>query len=802
VLIGRSASLRERALTVAGFGGLAASAFLDGALLDADALSAVCRIAGLVLLVAAGHRSPTRVLGAVAVAAGMVVDGGAGDGLRILGAALLASGAIASARRSIPARVAVGGAATVLVVVLGVSVALSAVVVDNVEDEALRRTEARAKAEAAETTRRPNDTAVTARSAAQVLQRSGEVRGALVELADAPAEQAGQIVRDALGQIGRDILFSSGSLAFVTAGGQTVPGPGVESSSQQVQISGLDVVAESLRTEAGLSAVDVLGGSAVAVGTSEVVVPTPDGPRFAGLTVAIEALDDAAVDARLGDDEEQGLGLAIVGRDGVLASDGVLPSEETLVEAAREVLNGAEVATSQRDDSFLSVAAVRAGNDAVVASVASSPTTLVGDTRESLFRTLFFVALAGALMAIAIAGLVGARIGRDLRRLTVAAGEIRGGNLAARAGVDADDELGVLGGAFDEMAVSLGAMTDELRGAAQRIAAVVGGMGDALVAVDGEGLVTDFNAAAEVLFGMSTAEVVGQHVSTLPITSEEGTDLVPRLLAGGAWSGGGSVGDVPVALNVGALGDGGAVAVLRDMRREEEIERMKTEFLSNISHELKTPLTPIKGYAGMLATREVPPAKTKAFAAEISAAAGQLERVITQLVSFATAAAGRLQPVPETVKARAVLDDAVARWRDRLPEGHTIDRRVARGTADLHVDRRYLDQSIDELVDNAVKYSPAGGKISLTASPNGTAATVLVSVTDRGIGVPEGRLEDIYGDFAQADGSATREFGGLGLGLALVRSVAEAHGGELTCTSREGKGSTFTMVLPAAKGKR
>jgi hypothetical protein len=120
VLIGRSASLRERALTVAGFGGLAASAFLDGALLDADALSAVCRIAGLVLLVAAGHRSPTRVLGAVAVAAGMVVDGGAGDGLRILGAALLASGAIASARRSIPARVAVGGAATVLVVVLGV----------------------------------------------------------------------------------------------------------------------------------------------------------------------------------------------------------------------------------------------------------------------------------------------------------------------------------------------------------------------------------------------------------------------------------------------------------------------------------------------------------------------------------------------------------------------------------------------------------------------------------------------------------------------------------------------------------
>ena len=793
-LLGRDVEVRARALTVAGFAGLAASGFVHGALLDAEGFATAARAIGLALLLAAGWRSPTRVAGVAAVAAGEVLDGGAADAARVLGAILLASGAIGAARRSIAARVAVGGAFTVLVVVLGVSVTLSAVVVDNVEDEALDRLAARALAEATESERRPSDAAGTARSVAQVLQRSSEVRGALLALVDAPAEEPGAIVQSALGQIGGDILFTSGSLAFVTPGFQTVPGPGVESQSLQVQIAGLDVVAESIQRETGLPSVSVLGGRAASVGTSPVVVDTPDGPRFAGVTVAIEAVDDATLATRVGDEEN--LGLALVGRDGVLAAHGIVPSAATLVDVARPVLNGRDGGSSLRDDAIFAVAPVTEGRDGQLAVIATSPGSLVADTRDSLFRVLFVVALGGALVAIAIAGLLGARIGTGLRRLTEVAGEIRSGNLDARSGVEAADEVGVLGSAFDDMALSLRDMTDELRGAAQRIEAVVGGMGDALVAVDAAGVVTDFNAAAEELFGTPAADVVGRPADAL------GAEVVARLVGTTAWSGDDMVGQVPVAVNVARLRDGGAVAVLRDMRREHEVERMKTEFLSNISHELKTPLTPIKGYAGMMATRDLPPEKAKAFAVEIGAAAGQLERVITQLVSFATAVAGRLQPVPEVVSARAVLDDAVSRWRDRLPPGHKIERRVARGTADLEVDRRYLDQSIDELVDNAVKYSPSGGRISLRAAPNGTAATVLVSVSDRGVGVPEGRLEDIFGDFAQADASATREFGGLGLGLALVRSVAEAHGGALTCESQQGKGSTFTMVLPAARKKR
>jgi PAS domain S-box-containing protein len=333
-------------------------------------------------------------------------------------------------------------------------------------------------------------------------------------------------------------------------------------------------------------------------------------------------------------------------------------------------------------------------------------------------------------------------------------------------------------------------------------------MGEALVAVDIDGDVSEFNAAAEELFGVEAPTVRGKSVTGLSLSGPKGEDLGMRLSSPGApWASEGTVTrpdgtEVPVAVSGaalrGAAGElAGSVAVVRDMRQEREIDRMKTEFLSNISHEMKTPLTPIKGYAQMLSTRDLAPERAREFAAEIMSGARQMERVINQLVNFATMAAGRLEPHPETLRARAVLDGLLDRWADRMGEDHDVERRVSRGTPDLLVDRRLLDLSLDELLDNAVKYSPDGGRITVTAESDGN-GSVLVSVTDRGVGVPEDRRETIFGEFAQGDGSSTREFGGLGLGLPMVRHVAQVHGGELTCESTVGKGSTFTLRLPAA----
>jgi two-component system, OmpR family, sensor histidine kinase ResE len=464
------------------------------------------------------------------------------------------------------------------------------------------------------------------------------------------------------------------------------------------------------------------------------------------------------------------------------------------------------------------ISPIRAGGpDPIAALVASAPGTLAADTRESLFQTLFLVALLGTLVAVVFAALLGGRIGGGLRRLTSTAREIQRGNLDVAAGLDQPDELGVLGSAFDQMAGSLRAVTEELREAAvdearlrTRLEGVVGGMTEALLAVDAAGRITDFNPAAAELFGLGSSSVRGQSISALAINALTGEDLTPRLVEppSDAWVTEAIVtrpdrSHVPVALSGAALvatsGERiGAVALLRDVRREREVERMKTEFLSNISHEMRTPLTPIKGYARMLAVREVPADRARGFAEEILEGAAQMERVINQLVTFASMAAGRVHIEPSVVPARALIDDVAGRWADRAGSSHLIEGRIERGTPALLIDRRLVDLSLDELLDNAVKYSPEGGAVTVSVGPE-SPGQVRLSVVDHGVGVPTERLEAIFEEFSQGDASPTRQFGGLGLGLPLVLHVARAHGGDLVCESVPGHGSTFSLLLPAAE---
>jgi signal transduction histidine kinase len=234
---------------------------------------------------------------------------------------------------------------------------------------------------------------------------------------------------------------------------------------------------------------------------------------------------------------------------------------------------------------------------------------------------------------------------------------------------------------------------------------------------------------------------------------------------------------------------------------------MKSEFLSNISHELRTPMTPIKGYAEILGRKDLPPGKTQQFAKGILDSTARLERIVQLLVDFSAMEAGRLSPKTTPVDVGALVTNVAAQWEEKTP-GHQFVVDVKARLPKVLGDERLLRRSLEEILDNAVKFSPDGGTIKLEArgaqSANGgpRRRAVEVSVTDEGIGISPDDLHKIFSDFHQLDGSETRTYGGLGLGLAFVRRILEAHSGSVEVDSEPDEGTRFTMTIPAAtRGK-
>jgi PAS domain S-box-containing protein len=827
------ANSRSRAVLAVGFACVAAAAFLHGSLLTGtrEATVIALRGAGIVLLSVGTlgwgeDRSARRalwialVLMAVAEGASASDQAVLADWARGAGALALGMVLITSARRSVPARIAVSTVATLLVVVLAVSVALSIVITGNVEREALRRVSARALAEAEEI---ENTSGKDAMNSAKLVALTIQGRPAdfLINLSNRPAPDQ-TILGNLQDFVSAGLLSADGPLLYATEKRRVIAAIGVDAAGVDALVGSRAVTELLQQRDVKTGSIEILNDRVLAVGVHAVVVNAPERARLVGLVLASANLDQSYLRDRAGADSA--VTLALVDRERPLVSYGRPLPEAAALAVAQQALSDADgAATMVTSNTFLAARAVIAPDQArVLAVVATLPTTVVDDTRNSLFQNLFLVGLVTSLVAFFIAVFVGERIGLGLRRLTRAAEAIQGGDLGVRTNVASPDEVGVLSATFDSMAQSIETLAAELRQTADeeaktrtRLETVVAGMGEALMAVDAEGRITTFNAAAEELFGVRTRDAVGRLApSVATIIAEDGSDITGRLSQPPAapWSAAAAVvrddgSRIPVALSAGSLGspDGpaaGGVYVLRDMRREREAERAKSELLSNISHELRTPLVPIKGYAELLLRRNVPAAKARQSLEEIVEAADRLELVVQRLLDVAAQQATPLNVRREPVAVRPLLESVVNRWKSRVDERHPITRRMARDLPDISGDRRLIERCLDELLDNAVKFSPGGGAVSVTATlSNGSrdgdgSPAVQISVRDHGIGIPDDLLESIFEDFAQGDSSPTRQFGGLGLGLALVRRVVHAHHGELLCETVPGEGSTFSIVLP------
>jgi len=233
--------------------------------------------------------------------------------------------------------------------------------------------------------------------------------------------------------------------------------------------------------------------------------------------------------------------------------------------------------------------------------------------------------------------------------------------------------------------------------------------------------------------------------------------------------------------------------------RLQELNTLKTNLISNVSHELRTPLAHVKGYVELLEGKELgqlSPEQGKAVSV-ISRATLRLEHLIEDLIAFSTASreglALDLRPAQLAGLAEAVFD----RSKDKAAlAGVAVQVSVDRGLPYVQADMDKLSWVLYQLVDNAVKFTPAGGRVKLWAEQVDRYVTVAVS--DSGIGIPSDKFEEIFEPFHQLDGSPTRRRGGTGLGLALVKQIVSAHGASIQVESAENTGSTFRFDLPVA----
>jgi signal transduction histidine kinase len=228
-----------------------------------------------------------------------------------------------------------------------------------------------------------------------------------------------------------------------------------------------------------------------------------------------------------------------------------------------------------------------------------------------------------------------------------------------------------------------------------------------------------------------------------------------------------------------------------------EFNQLKANFVANISHELRTPLTQIKGYNVLLADGAMGPlSKEQKDALTISTRAiERLEQLVNDLIGYASTAKGELtlkrQPMSVPGLIAEVMDKSIAKAQRK---GLLLSADVPADLPPVVADEEKLRWVLLQLVDNAIKFTGAGGSVTVQATM--MSQRVRISVRDTGIGIPPNRREEIFDSFRQLDGSSTRRYGGTGLGLALVRRIVEAHGAEMLVDSDEGVGSTFSFALP------
>jgi two-component system phosphate regulon sensor histidine kinase PhoR len=434
----------------------------------------------------------------------------------------------------------------------------------------------------------------------------------------------------------------------------------------------------------------------------------------------------------------------------------------------------------------------------------------VSELRQRLLIASIVMLLIGAIASLGFARMFAARI----ERLKDFSQRIAEGNFRPLLREGPRDELSDLADSMNQTAARLDLEIRMLSGERNRSSAILRSMVEGVAVIDAEERLVFYNRAFSEIFGVQTATAEGRPLIEV-VRNAELVGLIRRALRGGE----GLQNDISMGIvqmqsfsataapvkalepangedDAAAAKPSGAVVVLHDVTELRRLERVRQDFVANVSHEFKTPLTAIQGFAETLLSGALDdPANNRRFLDIIRNHAIRLARLTNDLLKLARIEAGKLEVEFFPVGLMELIEGCAETTLLKASRKQiTLEIGVPPGLPPVRGDASLLRDVLQNLLDNAIQYTPAGGHIHVTAEAKGREAVITVS--DTGIGIPTSDRERIFERFYRVDAARSREAGGTGLGLSIAKHIVEAHNGRLWVESVIGEGSKFFFSIP------
>ena len=426
------------------------------------------------------------------------------------------------------------------------------------------------------------------------------------------------------------------------------------------------------------------------------------------------------------------------------------------------------------------------------------------ETINSINQNILTSLLAAVFLSIGLGLIMSRAVTEPLVRIRDKAREIAAGNFDVNLTVSQGDEIGELTRTFNHMAVELNAMMVAVSGEKNKMETLLNYMTDGVIAFDPEGRIIHVNPAAGQMLEITPdmryddfAVRNGIPYGLSDLLGTTGKPVAERTIRSGERY----IRTLFAVYSDRETTVEGIMVVLQDITEHERIDRMRKEFVENVSHELKTPLATISSYVETLLDGAADDRETAyRFMGVIQSEADRMARLVKDLLLLSSIDYLRSGGKSITLEKRriSIADLAVScteRLRlEALHKGQTLTCLPGRDSPYILADRDRMEQVVMNLIGNAVKYTPEGGSVTVTTGTEGGEAWLRVA--DTGIGIPENELGRIFERFARVDKARSREMGGTGLGLAIAREIVDLHGGTIDISSRVGEGTVITVRLP------